>query len=169
MVLGTLLGVFAAFGPTIMMPAYVQTSHDWKQGRLELLVIKTAIPSALCSALVCYFLIRPRFGALGVLKFGAVCVLLGMLALVAVPWAVYALVAALVLGVFGAVAFLPAVPVIIATSFPQRMQAQAQGLLELAILAAIGASAPVYGSVLYDEDAEERSRQAVPFIVSAAA
>ena len=58
--------------------------------------------------------------------------------------------------VLGVCALAPSMPVILAAAFPQRLQAQAQGTLELTAIIAVGASTLIYGNLLYDEDAEAR-------------
>ena len=50
--------------------------------------------------------------------------------------------------------------------FEQRLQAQIQGLFEMAVLIAVGAAVPVYSNVLYDARATDKLEQARPFFVS---
>ena len=57
-------------------------------------------------------------------------------------------------------------PGAISQVFEQRLQAQIQGLFEMAVLIAVGAAVPVYSNVLYDARATDKLEQARPFFVS---
>jgi hypothetical protein len=100
----------------------------------------------------------------GTIRIGATLGITGMLVLCIVPWSPWLIVLAIILLCWSGPAGL-AFSVLIVKRYQQRQQAQVQGLLEVAALISMGAAVPFWTHVLYDECADTKGRQALPFFI----
>ena len=162
------LVIFGWMGAASILISYMQSAFGWRQGRAEMIIVGAGIPAGIVAVGIGRRYVQPKRGLVGLLQAGFACMLGGSVALCLVPWAPYVLVVHVMLMVPGVCA-LPCAFVLIAKAFPQHQQAQAQGLLEVAVAVGVGATIPLFGHALYDAKEEDPARQATPFVIAAIA
>lgn len=151
-------------GPLSILGSYMQTAHDWPQGRFAVLVPCVGIPAFVLVNIIHYKLTYPRGGFQLMIRTGYTLLVLSNIVLCLVPWVAWLVVLAIIL-IIGAFSGWLGVLFICVKRFRQAQQAQFQGLFEVFLLLGGIVSIPLFSFVLYDEHADSKPRQALPFFV----